>query len=548
MEIPVDKRSRSFIGLGIASGIGSVVLYCWFTFHYASSAIHSDQWTQVTLLVDHIQHTLTFGELWAQHNQNRMLIPQVINLLLGIVSRENSKTIIYFDLLLQVASSVIIALGLSRIIRGRSYWLNLAIIFPLVLSLGSFQNITWAFQSAWYLIYLCIAICFTSLSFPDSRGWTAVSLVSLTIATFSSLQGLFLGPALVLVFVLAGRKKLAQIYGIATVILAIIYFWGLNLSETGGSGKGLSFAHPLKMATYALVLLGSIFSSPQTTRFGDLLFELLGLALVVAGLIALALAIRFVRKDPKILPGLLLIVYSLGTSAAITLGRWGFGPIQAMSSRYVLYTLLLPIGTLITLHLVALNVEKRQLVRLGQWGLVALLICQIPLSISSGIANEKIVHHQRHVVNAIVANYKTATRAQIIKYLYPLRPAKRLTIMKDMSIFHLGVFASPRYYYYRIEGPDAKAFNFNPLPLNGHGAKTPSTAISTGLAIASAVFYSSSNARALFPQSTTGHICPLVGWLLSPATQGTSYSSVLVKNRSDLVALSKYASCNSVGN
>ncbi|MCL5076965.1 MAG: hypothetical protein M1288_02460, partial [Actinobacteria bacterium] len=94
----------------------------------------------------------------------------------------------------------------------------------------------------------------------------------------------------------------------------------------------------------------------------------------------------------------------------------------------------------------------------------------------------------------------------------------------------------------------AKVFNFNPLPLKGHGAKAPSTAISTGLAIASAVFYSSSNARALFPQSTTGHICPLVGWLLSPATQGTSYSSVLVKNQSDLVALSRYASCNSLGN
>lgn len=499
----------------------------------------------MSLLLGHFEHTLTVGQLWAQHNENRMLFAQVINLLLGIASHENSKAIIFFDLLLQLASFGLIALGLSKIARGKSYWLNLAIISPLVLSLGFFQNITWAFQSAWYLIYLCVALCFVSLSFPESKTLTALSLGSVAVASFSSFQGLLLGPSLVLIFIFAGKKRLAQIHAIASVLLSVIYFWGLNISKTGGSG--ISFSHPLKMAAYALVLDGAIFSSPQTTRFGYLLFGLLGLALVVAGLVALVLGLRFVRNDPRILPGLLLIVFSLATSAAITMGRWSFGPVQAMSSRYILYTLLLPIGSIITFHLVAPKVAKRQLIRIARLGLVALLICQIPLAISSGIVNERTAHHKRQVINAIVANYKTATDAQIIQYVYPFRPATRRIIMRSMHIFHVGVFASPHYFYYRVEGPDAKAFNFNPLPLNVHGEKTYSAASSTGLAIASAVFYASSKVRAEFPQSATGNICPLVSWLSSPKTQLTSYASVLVKNQSDLIALSRYASCTSPG-
>ncbi len=472
----------------------------------------------MSLLLDHFEHTLTLGQLWAQHNENRMLFPQVINLLLGIASHENSKAIIFFDVLLQLASFGLIALGLSKIARGKSYWLNLAIISPLVLSLGFFEDITWAFQSAWYLIYLCVALCFVSLSFPESKTWTALSLASVAIASFSSFQGLLLGPSLVLIFFLAGKKRLTRIYSIASALLSIIYFWGLNISKTGGSG--ISFSHPLKMAAYALVLVGSIFASPQTTRYGYPLLGLLGLALVMAGLAALALALRFVRKDSRILPGLLLIVYSLATSAAITVGRWKFGPIQAISSRYILYTLLLPIGTTITFHLVATKLAKRRPIRMVRWGLVALLICQIPLAISSGIVNERTVHHKRQVVNAIVANYKTATDAEIIQYVYPFRPATRRIIMRNMRVFDLGVFASPHYFYYRIEGPDAQAFNFNPLPLSGPGGKTYSAASAAGLAIASAVFYTSSKARAQFPQSTTGNICPFVGWLLSPETQG----------------------------
>ena len=545
LDKPVHETTRSFISVGIASAIGSIALYCWFTFHYASSAVYWDQWTQASLLLGHFEHTLTLGQLWAQHNENRMFFPQVINLLLGIVSHENSKVTIFFDLLLQLASFGLIAYGLSRIARGKSYWLNLAVISPLILSLGFFEDITWAFQSAWYLIYLCVAFCFVSLSFPESKRWTALSLASVAVASFSSFQGLVLGPSLALIFFFAGRKRLAQIYAIASALLFIIYFWGLNISNTGGAG--ISFSHPLKMASYALVLFGSVFASPQTTHFGNLPIGLLGLVLVVVGLVALALALRFVRSDLRLLPGLLLIIYSLATSASITVGRWSFGPVQALSSRYILYTLLLPIGTIITFYLVAPKVTRMELIKTARWGLVALLICQIPLAISSGIVNERTSHRKRQVINAIVANYKTATDTQIIQDVYPFRPATRRTIMRNMRIFQVGVFASPRYFYYRIEGPHAKVFKFNPLPLNGHGGKTYSAASSTGLAIASAVFHASSKARAQFPKSTTGDICPFVDWLLSPRTKGTSYKSVLVKNRSDLVALSRYASCNSPG-
>ncbi len=545
LDKPVHEATRSFVGLGVASAIGSIAIYCWFTFHYASSAVYWDQWIQVNLLLGHFEHTLTLGQLWAQHSENRMFIPQVINLVLGIASHENSKAIIFFDLMLQLASFGLVGFGLSKIARGRSFWLNLAIISPLVLSLGFFENITWAFQSAWFLIYLCVALCFVSLSLPESKTWTALSLASVTIAAFSSLQGLLLGPCLVLIFFFARRKRLAQIYAIASTLLFVIYFWGLNISKTGG--PGISFSNPLKMAAYMCVLVGAVFASPQTTGYGYLLFGLVGLALIVAGLVALALAIRFVRSDPRILPGLLLIVYSLATSATITVGRWSFGLLQAMSSRYILYTLLLPIGTIITFHLVSPKVAKRQLMKTAQWGLAALLICQIPLAIASGVVNEQKTHYRRQVINAIVANYKTATNAQILQYVYPIRPATRRIIIRNMRLFHVGVFASPHYFYYRIEGPNAKTFNFNPLPLNRSGGTAPSPASSNGLAIASAVFYSSSQARALFPQSTAGNICPLVNWLLSPATQGTSYGSVLVKNRPDLVALSRYESCTSPG-
>src|SRR5208282_4675420 len=66
----------------------------WMVSRYAVSVPFGDQWELVPLLEKTYHETLTFHDLWAQHNEHRILFPKIIMLGLAHLTGWN----IYYEL------------------------------------------------------------------------------------------------------------------------------------------------------------------------------------------------------------------------------------------------------------------------------------------------------------------------------------------------------------------------------------------------------------------------------------------------------------------
>ena len=66
-----------------------VIAYFWLIHRYGLNVIHWDQWNDVKIIGDLDSGKLTLGDLWALHNENRILFPNLIVLLLGKTTHFN---------------------------------------------------------------------------------------------------------------------------------------------------------------------------------------------------------------------------------------------------------------------------------------------------------------------------------------------------------------------------------------------------------------------------------------------------------------------------
>ena len=84
-SLPVLRRDHpnlSRIAL-LAAGLAPPALYFLFVAHYGVNFIYWDEWAVVPLINAELHGSLTFTMLWAQHNENRMLLPNVLFVLSG---------------------------------------------------------------------------------------------------------------------------------------------------------------------------------------------------------------------------------------------------------------------------------------------------------------------------------------------------------------------------------------------------------------------------------------------------------------------------------
>ena len=124
---------RALIALTAIGFAIPVVAYFWFVHHYGVNAIWLDQWDDINL----IGHP-TFGNLWALHNENRILFPNLIVLILASTIHFNIHTEQYVSGVMLVAAVRLIILAQKR--RSPSIpWLYYCPVVFVMLSLVQFQ-------------------------------------------------------------------------------------------------------------------------------------------------------------------------------------------------------------------------------------------------------------------------------------------------------------------------------------------------------------------------------------------------------------------------
>ncbi len=350
----VFRRSESFLLLLIP-----VAIYLWFVQSFAVNTIYYDQWDNIALLTHsrygyiafYGRHSTLLMQLWNQHNENRMLFPNLVVLALGAWTHLNVVVEEFLSAAFLILSAFLVVLR-HRQDLSMTPWVAYLPVMCLMLTLGQYGDTLFGFQVAWYMVLLAFIV---SICLLDSTcgGWILLSsaMAAAVIGSYSSLQGLLIWPAGLLVLLARHRPRSFLVTWIGVAIFTtVIYFYNFDYGATDSSGGGYLLSHPWSVLQSFLVAVGNLSGSEVSFSPGASApgLEVLGVIIIV--LAALGLAVHVKTPAPIRSPmGPALICFGLLVALSIALGRSHLGIAGAAQSRYATYDLLILVGSYLCL-------------------------------------------------------------------------------------------------------------------------------------------------------------------------------------------------------
>jgi hypothetical protein len=365
----------------------------WFVWHFGVNVPYWDEWHNVDILQKLSTGHLTFSDLWNPHNEHRIFFP---NLLVIAVA----KLVGYNSVFQMLIGQGILAVGLFLLIlsfrsstsRENKNWYLLALPVPLLFySFSQFENFIWGFQTAFILADVsAIAACFFSSRFLLHRRNTDLALMLCcgVVSSFSSAMGLFSWLCLVpMVFTdILNKKKLDMRLALVAAIAILCWIGYLyNYQSTNhNSSLYLIFQNPLKFLKYFFVVVGSSLFHDKTSAF------IVGVLLSMVSLAALVMIVQS-RTVDRFSFWISLLLFSYATLFFLSIGRAGMGIDQALSSRYVTFSVLIPIS----LFAICSGFMDKNNSNAGApvyWALIGLFLVSFPQTVKAGISSG----HYRH--------------------------------------------------------------------------------------------------------------------------------------------------------
>ncbi len=317
--------------------------------HYQMDALVGDQWNDVPLIRASFGHFPDWTSLWALHNGNRMLFPNLIVVALAHTVHYNIEIEQDLGALMLLVATALFIFSHKRRSPSTPMLFYCPVAF-LTLSLVQWQNTLWGFQMAWYLVLLSLA---ASIAFLDSPNLTAPIFVGAAIAavvgSYSSTQGLLIWPIGLLLLYCRRRPKWTIISWIAAAaVTGALYFYNFVGSGRADS-PGNSLGHPWTAIKFYLYALGDVAGvqwkngvppNPVVYVFGIVIFALAVLVVAKWG---------FRRDEHSGVPiGTALLVFGILFAILVTEDRVIFGFKAAAQSRYTTNDLLVLAGMYLT--------------------------------------------------------------------------------------------------------------------------------------------------------------------------------------------------------
>lgn len=466
---PASAFSRPALGLTLVILAVPVAAYLWFVAHFAVNGVYWDQWSDVSLIRDWDSGNLNVAAVWASHGDHRILFPNLIALSLARFAGFNVVVEEFLSALMVITTAIIVVVAHRR----RSPSTPLILYLPVLLlffSFVQFQNTLWGFQIAWYLVTLCLV---ASLYFLDRALLTPLTfvagLLAAILASYSSLQGLIVWPAGLLLLYLRGRRTRHLLVWCATaLVVLLVYFYHLNPSEY--SDQTYIFTHPFASLKFFLFLIGSVTGVQLTSSPGPEIA--LGAAVVVVSVVLIA---RYWRKDEvSSRPfGLALIVYGLLFAVSITQGRAWFA--LWAPSRYSTCGLIVLAGCYLVLldrHEVGARLPTQGLLSgtdsasYGAGWAIGRKTCWVALLVAvaaavlfgnaHGYASAKSWSVDQKQVADVTVNYKRATPSLLGAELVKGNPTWSRELAQTLEEDRLSVFATAdRSHYLRVGIPQS---------------------------------------------------------------------------------------------
>ena len=368
-EARLRRRAVSFLnwraaGLGLLLILGALPAYFLLADirRFAVNVPFMDDWQFIPLVEKARDGTLKFEDLWAPHDEHRLLIPRIVIIASMLVSGGDYR--------LQCA----ITFGVVAVISGCLLWLlvrlngwtpraawawlliNIALFSPI-----QFHNWLWPMQFAYFLPYTFLSLCFCVLYAP-LNPWIKFALAAAcaTAGNCSFVQGNLIWVAAFPVIIFApgilpdrSRRQFAAAWIIAGLCMTGLYFYGLGHNSAAADYtyglRGISpttntfielKAHPgatlRQMGLFVLAMFGNSISRGFSID-NLLLSRRLGAATLMLAVLALLAAWRLGSFRQRALPWACLMLFTFLTAAFVCVGRVWLGEYQPLTPRYTTF-------------------------------------------------------------------------------------------------------------------------------------------------------------------------------------------------------------------
>lgn len=407
---------------------------------YALDMPYYDQWELVPLLEKLYEGTLRPGDLWAQHNEHRLVFPRLLMLVMARLSGWN----IYWELATNVVLATLAWAALCITIRrssdpvhdgdsGPVYMLVTLIIF----SVSQWQNWFSGWQLQEFMNLLAVFITLGCLTWArNTTSGVLIALAAAIVATYSFANGILLWPigALLIALQQPLRKRsflreitLWVMVGVAAVAS---YLYGYT-TPSYHPPLAEALTQPLQCFLYILAYLGQ----PLGNIDLHLAICMGGLGLLV-WLVTLFQLMASRVPSTATLPWVGMALYAIGTAAITALGRVDEGLDQALSSRYVTMANLLWIPLVVQVYWVAQVNEESFIRRLLPLKIVVL---SLALFLASFVGAYQWTERY-NAYSALRTEMISGTDSDRLRTLYPPRPQviierREFLKQKGLSIF-----------------------------------------------------------------------------------------------------------------
>ena len=330
---------------------------------FAVNIAFMDDWQFIPLLEKARNGTLTFHELWAPHDEHRLLLPRIIIIASMFASGGDYRVQSYITFAVVAISSGCLLWLMIRLNGNRNsvLWawvlVNIALFLPI-----QFHNWLWPMQFAYFLPYTFLALCFCTLyaRTPALPKFVMAAVFALA-GNYSFVQGNLIWPAALPVILLApdilgkGVRRNFAIAWVALGALAVaIYFRGLEHNSAapdyayGHEGVAPTMStfhqlqeHPadtiLRMDRFILGMFGNSISRGFPVA-DELVFSYVcGAIVLMLALIGLAAAWRRGLFLNRTLPWACLLLFTFLTAAFVCVGRVWRGDFQPLTPRYTTF-------------------------------------------------------------------------------------------------------------------------------------------------------------------------------------------------------------------
>ena len=430
-----------------------------------------DQWELVPLLEKLYGGTLSFADMWVQHNEHRILFPRFIMLGLAWVSNWNTYLELETNVVLGSGIFAVYALQVKTTARELARP-DLTSVIPLasllVFSIAQYQNWLWGWQLQMFLNLFCVVAGVLVLA-NGGFSWArfATAAVFGVGATYAFANGPLFWPigllALLAVTTAGRQRKLAVSVWllVAALVLAANYLDYRKPDEH--PPLGLVFKMPADYAIYVFKYLGGvgdlgIWGQPGVNRTFACLFGLVGVAAFAWALWLLVRTTSITFRT--LLPYLAMSLYSLGSALGTGVGRLGFGTDQAMASRYCTMVTPFWVSLLVFLTLLghppgrvsataresAMDSRARRrptIARCLLWGFAAVLALGSCSAVSRAREHSRALSHGRAGLLKQAARPQDGTDVNALSALYP-RPHIILERLPVLVRHRLSLFRGPR--------------------------------------------------------------------------------------------------------